>query len=113
MPTTMQDRERGFEAKFAHDEEMRFMVQARRDKLFARWAAAELGLSLDQTEALVRSIIHIPDGPGHDKAVLDAIAERLTGHATRLTLTQTLNRCMAQAHAALDVSPQGLEERLG
>jgi hypothetical protein len=36
--TTFEDRERAFEAKFAHDEEFRFLVTARRDKLFAQWA---------------------------------------------------------------------------
>ena len=42
---TFEDRERAFEAKFAHDEEFRFLVTARRDKLFAQWAAARCRLS--------------------------------------------------------------------
>ena len=33
--TTFQEREQAFEAKFAHDEEFRFLVTARRVKLFA------------------------------------------------------------------------------
>ena len=39
-----EDRERSFEAKFAHDEEFRFLVAARRDKLFAHRVAGQLGL---------------------------------------------------------------------
>jgi hypothetical protein len=42
------ERERAFEAKFAHDEEFRFRVGARRDRLFAEWAAEMLGLSREE-----------------------------------------------------------------
>ena len=42
--TTFDDRERGFEAKFAHDEEEEFKAHARRDRLVAEWAGARMGL---------------------------------------------------------------------
>ena len=42
--TIFDSRERAFEAKFAHDEEFRFLVTARRDKLLARQVAAKLNL---------------------------------------------------------------------
>jgi len=35
----LEERERSIEAKFAHDESVRFAVQARRAKLFGLWAA--------------------------------------------------------------------------
>src|ERR1700733_12890255 len=44
MPVTFYDREQAFEARFARDEEFRFLVHARRDKLFSRWAAAMLNM---------------------------------------------------------------------
>ena len=37
MPAIFHEREHAFEAKFARDQEFRFRVTARRDKLFARW----------------------------------------------------------------------------
>ena len=37
-------REKGFESKFAHDEELQFKAHARRDKLLGLWAAEKLGL---------------------------------------------------------------------
>jgi hypothetical protein len=43
MATMFHERDRAFEAKFAHDEEFRFRVAARRDRLFAQWAAGVLG----------------------------------------------------------------------
>jgi hypothetical protein len=42
--TIFDDRERAFEAHFAHEEELRFLICARRNQLFARWAAEQLGL---------------------------------------------------------------------
>ncbi|HET6607994.1 MAG TPA: ATPase inhibitor subunit zeta [Rhodopila sp.] len=104
MATEMREREQGFEAKFAHDEQMRFMIRARRDKLFARWAAAILKLSPEQTDALVQTVIHIPDGPKHDQTLLDTVAERLAGETTREAQSAALARCLAEAQAALDRS---------
>ena len=43
--TTFDKREEGFEKKFAHDEELRFKANARRNKLLGLWAAEKLGLS--------------------------------------------------------------------
>ena len=42
--TQFDDRERAFEAKFAHDEDMKFRVIARRNRLLGQWAARKLGL---------------------------------------------------------------------
>ena len=39
------DREKGQEAKFAHDAELRFKAEARRNKLLGMWAAEHMGLS--------------------------------------------------------------------
>jgi hypothetical protein len=42
--TSFDKREQAFEAKFVHDEEMRFKAMARRNKLLGNWVARELGL---------------------------------------------------------------------
>ena len=55
--TTFQDRERAFEAKYAHDEEFRFLVTARRDKLFAQWAAEQLGLKPESKADLTAAML--------------------------------------------------------
>ena len=39
------DREKGQEAKFARDSELRFKAEARRNKLLGLWAAEHMGLS--------------------------------------------------------------------
>ncbi|WP_416796858.1 DUF1476 domain-containing protein [Ciceribacter azotifigens] len=39
----MSDREKAFENKFAHDQELKFRAEARRNKLLGFWAAALMG----------------------------------------------------------------------
>ena len=55
--TTFDDREKAFEAKFAHDEEMLFRVHARRNRLLGTWAAERMGLDAAETEAYAKSVV--------------------------------------------------------
>ena len=52
--TTFDEREHGFEAKFAHDQEMAFRARARRNKLLGRWTAEKIGLSGDANEVYAK-----------------------------------------------------------
>lgn len=42
--SSFEERERAYEAKFAHDEELRFQAEARRNKHLAHWASHEMGV---------------------------------------------------------------------
>jgi len=55
--TTFDKREEGFEKKFAHDEELRFKANARRNKLLGLWAAEKLGLSGPAAEAYAKEVV--------------------------------------------------------
>ena len=55
--TTFDEREKGFEAKFARDEALRFKATARRNRHLGLWAAGLLGLSGDATEAYIKEVI--------------------------------------------------------
>jgi hypothetical protein len=104
MPTTFNEREQAFEAKFAHDEEFRFLVAARRDKLFAWWAATTLRLPSDRSEALVKAVLAIPDGPEHDKRLLQHItdvASMYDGGMLGGDLAAVLDRCAQLARQQL------------
>ena len=107
MPTTFGDRERAFEAKFVHDEEFRFLALARRDKFFGRWAATTLKLSEEEGAALVKTVLAIAGGPGHDLALLEYIAGLLyaRGRGFEGSLPEVLGRCMQDAHAQLVAKP--------
>lgn len=108
MPTTFQDREQAFEAKFAHDEEFRFLALARRDKLFARWAASKWVLSEAAGEALVKEVLAIPNRPGHDQGLLRYMAGFLSARgivASEADLAPALSECMGQALRQLAEAP--------
>jgi hypothetical protein len=55
--TTFDDRERAFENKFAHDAEMQFKAEARRNKLFGFWVAEILGKTGDEAEDYAKSVV--------------------------------------------------------
>lgn len=55
--TSFRDRERGEEAKFAHDEEMMFRIQARRNRLLGQWAAERMDLSPAETESYAKGVV--------------------------------------------------------
>ena len=54
---SMKDREDAYENKFAHDEELRFKAEARRNKMLGLWAAEKLGKSGDDAEAYAKEVI--------------------------------------------------------
>ena len=51
------DREKGFEKKYAHDQETLFKITARRNKLLGVWAAEQMGLTSQQAEAYAREVV--------------------------------------------------------
>lgn len=50
-------REKGYENKFAHDEELRFKATARRNKLLGLWAAEKMGVVGDDAEAYAKEVV--------------------------------------------------------
>lgn len=55
--TSFDDRERGFEAKYARDEEMQFRILARRNRLLGEWAAGLMGLTPAESEAYAKDVV--------------------------------------------------------
>ena len=89
--TTFDKREQGFEAKFSHDEETRFKVMARSNKLLGNWAAAQLGLSGDAALTYANELV-------------TANLESQTSDGTLRKVTKDL--------AAIGISEQQVAEKL-
>ena len=53
----LDDRENAFENKYAHDQEMEFKANARRNKLLGLWAAGELGLDGEAADEYAKTVI--------------------------------------------------------
>jgi len=55
--SSFNEREKSFEKKFAHDEELQFKVSARRNKYIGQWASKILGYNEDQEKEYIQSVI--------------------------------------------------------
>jgi len=70
---TFADREREFEARFKHDEELRFKATARRNRMLGQWAAQRLGLTADAAEAYAKDVVAAQFQAGGDQPVVDKL----------------------------------------
>src|SRR3954451_13102733 len=77
--TQFDDRERAFETKFAHDEEMKFRIAARRNRLLGQWAARQMGLSEAEAESYAKDVVHSDFEEGGDHDVVRKVLGDLTG----------------------------------
>ena len=98
--TTFNDRERGFESKFALDQEQEFKAGARRNKLLGHWAAGLMGLNADHVndyaKAVVKSDFELPG----DEDVLRKVFEDLKGSGVTITegdVRMKMDELLAQA----------------
>lgn len=70
------DREKGFEAKYRLDEETKFRVRSRRNKLLGLWVAKAFGLSADAAEAYAKEVVAADmDRPGDDDMIEKIMAD--------------------------------------
>ena len=76
--TDFRDRERGEEAKFAHDEDMAFRILARRNRLLGQWAAAKMGLTAEETDAYAREVVQAEFEDAGDEDVIRKVLGDLT-----------------------------------
>ncbi len=68
--TTFDSREKGFETKFALDEESRFKAEARACKKLGLWAAERFNLIGDDAEMYAKSVVASNlDEPGFDDVI--------------------------------------------
>lgn len=98
--TTFDEREKAFEKKFAHDEELRFRATARRNRLFGLWAAEKLGLSGDEADEYAKSVVRADFEEAGDEDVLRKVRGDLEAKNVDLSehrLERTLGDMMAEA----------------
>ena len=76
--TQFDDRERAFESKFAHDEEVRFRIIARRNRLLGEWAARQMGLSEAETQSYAKDVVHSDFEEAGDHDVIRKVLGDLT-----------------------------------
>ena len=105
--TTFDKREEGFEKKFAHDEELKFKANARRNKLLGMWAAGKMGLSSADAEAYAKEVVIADfEKPGDDdvfqkiRGDLDAKKVAASDQDIRRAMDELMTQAIAQNKAS-------------
>lgn len=103
---TMKNREDAFENKFAHDAELRFKAEARRNKLLGLWAAEKLGKTGDDADAYAKEVVMADfDEPGDEdvfrkvRADFDAAGVDQSDHQIRRTMAELMDEAVKQVQA--------------
>lgn len=95
--TTFDERERSYEAKFALDDETRFKIGARRNRLLGEWAAELLGKTGDDVRTYAMEVVeHDFSEPG-DEDVIGKLVADLAGKADEAAIRAKLAELTVEA----------------
>ncbi|MDH5531438.1 MAG: DUF1476 domain-containing protein [Paracoccaceae bacterium] len=95
--TTFDDRENAFESKYAHDEEMRFKAEARRNKLLGLWAAEHLGKTGDAAAAYAKEVVASDFEEAGDEDVYRKVSGDLGNKVTEAVIRAKMAELMIEA----------------
>lgn len=99
--TTFDDRENAFENKYAHDAEMQFKADARRNKLLGLWAAELLGKSGADAEVYAKEVVKSDfEEAGHED-VFRKVSGDLGDKADEATIRSQMAALMVEAKRQL------------
>ena len=88
----LENREKGFEAKYRLDEETRFKIAARRNKPLGLWAAERMGLSGASADEYAKDVVMADFIKPGDEDVLDKVLKDLTAKGLDTTGVQIRNQ---------------------
>ena len=99
--STFDDRENAFENKFAHDAEMQFKADARRNKLLGLWAAELMGKSAEEAAEYAKEVIKADfEEAGHED-VYRKVSGDLGEKADEATIRAKMAELMTEAKTQL------------
>ena len=78
--SSFDEREKNFEKKFAHDEELQFKIDARRNKYLGQWASQILGYDKEKEMKYIQSIIKADFEEVGDEDVFRKVQSDLKDH---------------------------------
>ena len=78
--STFEDRKKSFEKKFAHDQELKFKVDARKNKYIAQWVSKILGYDQEKEKSYIQSVIKADFQEAGDEDVFRKIKKDLKDH---------------------------------
>lgn len=99
--TTFDDRENAFESKFAHDADMQFRAEARRNKLLGLWAAELMGKTGDDADAYAREVVKANFEEPGEEDVYRKVSRDLGDKADEATVRRMMKELMAVAKSQI------------
>ena len=97
MTISMDDRRRAFESKWAHDAELRFKVEARRNRALGLWAAAQKGLTGQAAEDFTDSVIAADFQEAGDEDVFRKLRSELDAAVSDAVIRDKMRECLQAA----------------
>ena len=100
MARSFNDREKGFEAKYRHDQETEFKIIARRNKLLGLWAAERMQITGADADAYAREVVVADfEEPGDNDVVRKVLGdfEAKNVDMNELRLRKEMDRLMREA----------------
>ncbi len=98
--TTFNEREKGFEQKYKHDQELQFKVNARRNRLLGMWAAERMGLAGAAAEDYAKQVVQSDFEKPGDADVMAKVSADLAAKGVAVTdveLRKEMERLLAVA----------------
>jgi hypothetical protein len=76
------DREKDFEARYRHDQELQFKVKARRNRMLGLWAAGQMGLTEEAAKTYATEVVDAAF-KGGDRHIVEKVCADMTakGHS--------------------------------
>ncbi len=99
--SSMTERKDAFENKYAHDAEMQFKAEARRNKLLGLWAADLLGKSGSDADDYAKEVVKSDFEEAGDEDVYRKVAGDLGDKADEATIRAKMAELMVEAKAQL------------
>lgn len=99
--TTFDDRENAFESKFAHDADMQFRAEARRNKLLGLWAAGLMGKAGDDAAAYAMEVVNSDFEEAGIEDVVRKVAGDLAGKASADAVRGKMSELLSVAKTQL------------
>ena len=106
---TFDEREKGFEKKFAHDADLKFKAESRRNKMLAEWAAGLMGMSGPAVEDYIKAVRKADLAEKGDADVLRKVAKDLADKGVKMTdadLAKKMHEFLATAVQQLEGAPK-------
>lgn len=102
--TSLSDREKAFENKYAHDEEMKFKIVARRNKLLGQWAGALLGKA--DIDAYAKEVV----ASDFEEAGEEDVVRKVTGDFAAGGISQTADDVRTKMIELLPVAAEQIDK---